>query len=139
VAEKDRSLLLGFILYIPSAHFLLSESNTQGRKAYDADTDYHNLPEFIAHFLTSFLSIFSLAEFLPANPFTGAFYPQGMGSVKKKQKSQASLSLTGNGVSTSCLPFEWGLHHRRLFFLYSPPERCENDLVVSWLSVGPPA
>ena len=40
MAEKDRSLLLGFILDIPSAHFLLSESNTQGRKAYDADTDY---------------------------------------------------------------------------------------------------
>jgi hypothetical protein len=61
MAEKDRSLLLGFILYIPSAHFLLCESHTQGRKAYDADTDYHNSPEFIAHFLTSFLSIFSFA------------------------------------------------------------------------------
>ncbi len=39
MAEKDRSLLLGFILDIPSAHFLLSEGHTQGRKAYDADTD----------------------------------------------------------------------------------------------------
>ena len=33
MAEKDYSLLLGFILDIPSAHFLLSEGHTQGRKA----------------------------------------------------------------------------------------------------------
>ena len=55
MAEEDRSLLLGFILYIPSAHFLLSEGSTQGCKAYDADADDENPPEFIAHFLTSFL------------------------------------------------------------------------------------
>jgi hypothetical protein len=54
MAEKDRSLGLAFIFYIPSAHFLLSEGNAQGCKAYDADADYQNPPELIAHFFTSF-------------------------------------------------------------------------------------
>jgi hypothetical protein len=65
MAEEDRPLLLGFILYIPSAHFFLSEGHAQGHKAYDADADDQNSPEFITHFLTSFLSIFSLADVLP--------------------------------------------------------------------------
>ena len=62
MAEKDRSLLLAFILYVSSAHFFLREGCTQGHKAYDADADDENSPEFIAHFLTSFQFIFSLAD-----------------------------------------------------------------------------
>jgi len=59
MAEQDRPFLLGFILDISSAHLLLSEGDPQGRKAYDANADDNNSPEFIAHFLTSFLFIFS--------------------------------------------------------------------------------
>jgi hypothetical protein len=66
MAEEDRSFLLGFKLYIPSAHFFLSEGHAQRHKAYDADADDENSPEFITHFLTSFLSIFSLTDVLPA-------------------------------------------------------------------------
>jgi hypothetical protein len=44
MAEEDRSLLLGFKLYIPSAHFFLSEGHAQGHKAYDADADDENSP-----------------------------------------------------------------------------------------------
>jgi hypothetical protein len=54
MAEKDCPLGLAFILYIPPAHFFLSEGNTQGRKADDADADYQNPPVPIAHFFTSF-------------------------------------------------------------------------------------
>jgi hypothetical protein len=69
MAEKDRSFGLAFIFYITPAHFLLSESNAQGREADDADADYQNPPELVAHFFTSFLSILilsSLADSLPA-------------------------------------------------------------------------
>jgi hypothetical protein len=62
MAEEHHSLLLGFILHIPSAYFLLSEGHTQSRKAYDANADDENSPEFIAHFLTSLPLIFSLAD-----------------------------------------------------------------------------
>jgi hypothetical protein len=40
MAEKDRSLRFGFILHIPTAHFLLSEGRAQSHKTQDADTDY---------------------------------------------------------------------------------------------------
>jgi hypothetical protein len=66
MAEKDRSFGLAFIFNIPSAHFLLSEGHAQGRKADNADADYQNSPEPIAHFFTSLpemVSFFSVAEF----------------------------------------------------------------------------
>ena len=65
MAEEDRSFLLGFILYISSAHFFLSECRTQSDKACDANADDQNPPKFIAHFLTSFPSNLPLADAFP--------------------------------------------------------------------------
>jgi hypothetical protein len=65
MAEEDRSFFLGFILYISSAHFLLSECRAQSDKTCDANADDQYSPEFIAHFLTSFPSNFPLAYAFP--------------------------------------------------------------------------
>lgn len=127
MAEEHRSLLLGFILYIPSAHFLLSEGCTQSHKTYDADADDENPPEFITHFLTSFTLLFSLNDFLPANPHCGCILSSGNGSVKKKQKDRYLLSLTGS-LSEQVVPFERGLQKQRLFFFTLRPENANMTL-----------
>jgi hypothetical protein len=70
MAEKYSSLRFGFILYIPPAHFFLSEGRAHGYEAQDADADYHDPPESIAHFLTSFPSAFLLGRFIVDPPFS---------------------------------------------------------------------
>jgi hypothetical protein len=70
MAEKDGPLRFGFILYIPPARFFLGEGRAQGYEAQDADADYHDPPESITHFLTSFPSTFLLGRFIIDPPFS---------------------------------------------------------------------
>jgi hypothetical protein len=70
MAEKDRPLRFGFILYVSPAHFFLSEGRAHGRKTNGADADDYNLPESITHFLTSFPSAFLLGRFIVDPPFS---------------------------------------------------------------------
>jgi hypothetical protein len=93
MAEENRSLLLGFILYVSSAYLFLSEGYAQGHKAYDADADDENSPEFITHFLTSFLSIFPLAGVLPARKNLSTLILLSKGRFVKKNKKQKNAII----------------------------------------------
>jgi hypothetical protein len=88
MAEEDRSLFFGFILYIPSTDFFLSEGNAQGRKAHDANTDDEKPPEFITHFLTSFPTIFCLAHVLSI-----LYYQEEDSSRKNEEQAPLATDL----------------------------------------------